>query len=429
MLPFVMKRSIYISLAKYNLFCYIGYKGTLEDKQVGYNTMKKYLITTITILFVCSCMLYGCSEDDAILDDAIATDSPEIIEPDIQEEPVQDEEITETKETPLSFTVYAPGNAVLDSDFNISSYYCTTYTSIVNKFWIDEDGVLWGNGQNTYGQLGNGSADMPHIIEHEEPVRIAENVVSVAASCNGYFMIYLTDNGELYGVGSNRLGLLGLPFDETSWSDESYTIVTKPVLLMEDVSYAFAGVASIVALKDDGSVWFWGEYKTTSLSHSYPNLMQDYWAPYEDDTNPAKILYNHPTKILDNCIYATTGNCHGAAITQDGDLYTWGLNIYGDCGVPVTDDDFVRIPTKVLEDVNMVWVETIDSRGISNTYTIKPDYVNFNNNNLFAITNDGTIMMTGKDVGTAEKEVEVSGDLDIKSTSRYVDVFTPVILH
>ena len=45
--------------------------------------------------------------------------------------------------------------------------------------------------------------------EYMEPQKIAEHVVHVDASANGYFMMYLTENGELYGAGANLQGILG----------------------------------------------------------------------------------------------------------------------------------------------------------------------------------------------------------------------------
>ena len=61
------------------------------------------------------------------------------------------------------------------------------------------------------------------------------------------------------------------------------------------------------------------------------------------------------SQILEDCVYATTGDMTGAAIGRDGSLYTWGLNIFGECGAEVTSDDFLRTPKKALENVRMVW--------------------------------------------------------------------------
>ena len=57
---------------------------------------------------------------------------------------------------------------------------------------IDENGVLWGCGNNNYGQLGQGTQDVEF---HSEMVKIAENVVHVDDSQSG-FVIWLTEDGS-----------------------------------------------------------------------------------------------------------------------------------------------------------------------------------------------------------------------------------------
>ncbi|MCR5755158.1 MAG: hypothetical protein K6G30_10150, partial [Acetatifactor sp.] len=122
--------------------------------------------------------------------------------------------------------------------------------------------------------------------------------------------------------------------------------------------------------------------------------------------------YNSPKKILDNCAYAVTGDQHGAAITATGELYTWGLNILGGCGVETGEDDYVRIPTKVLDDVSMVWVEALEDR--------KYDF------NIFAKLNDGTILAAGMNLGEKEKSIETSEELAQPSIEIYADSFVPI---
>lgn len=314
--------------------------------------------------------------------------------------------------------------ANMKEGFSISSLYCRNRKTGTNQYIIDEEQVLWGYGNNEFGQLGVGRVD---TIEHcyTEPVRIAENVVLVDASSNGYFAIYLTEDGKLYGMGSNRLGLLGKPY-ELCYSDFDYSKVTEPVLLMQDVVYASAGMKSILALKQDGSVWWWGEYSSTYRTEFSVNSYEYYWKSEEDDENPVKVLYNTPKMLLEDCIYAVTGDWHGVAITSTGELYTWGLNIYGECGVEPGEDDFVRKPTKVLDDVDMVWIERIDSRGAEQEIydtSIRRTQYNFN---IFVQLENGTFLAAGKDLGNNQKTIEVTGDILQQSTETYSGSFVPI---
>lgn len=372
----------------------------------------------IVILFFICLFLIGCQTVEQIPSEEIGTNDSVYEAVDMNN---ADEEISETQHVFWADSMNIPN---ISNEFAVDTFYCRNRKTVSNQYIIDENHVLWGCGYNEYGQLGIGKKD---TIEkyYSEPVKIAENVVSVDASCNGYFAVYLTKDGELYGMGSNRLGLLGQPY-ENSYSDSDYRNITEPVLLMQDVVYVSAGMKSILALKQDGTVWWWGEYSSTYSTQYHTSSYEYYWKSEEDEENPMKILYNEPKMILEDCIYAVTGDWHGAAITSTGELYTWGLNIFGECGVEPGKDDFVRVPTKVLDEVNMVWVERIDSRGseleIYDTSVRRTQY----SFNIFVQLKNGTFLPAGKDLGNSQKTIEVTGNLIQQSTEIYSDIFVPI---
>ena len=97
-------------------------------------------------------------------------------------------------------------------EFNIENYFIRNECQYPNHYYIDSDNVLWGYGDNEYGQLGNGrqysrDADGEYRLEMT-PQKIAENVIHV--DFGGYFVIFLTENGELYGIGANLNGVMGI---------------------------------------------------------------------------------------------------------------------------------------------------------------------------------------------------------------------------
>ena len=100
---------------------------------------------------------------------------------------------------------------------------------------------------------------------------------------------------------------------------ETFPAVTEPVLIEEDVVYARAGMQCIVYLKNDGSVWWQGRYEGTFHSGI---VEQPSWARGWDAEDPFRMRAESPQKLLDDCIYVTTGNNTGAAITGEGELYT-----------------------------------------------------------------------------------------------------------
>lgn len=49
---------------------------------------------------------------------------------------------------------------------------------------------------------------------YSEPVQIVESVIHADASDNGHFVIYKTEEHELYGLGANTSGVLRQPVQE-----------------------------------------------------------------------------------------------------------------------------------------------------------------------------------------------------------------------
>lgn len=233
------------------------------------------------------------------------------------------------------------------SPFRIENYYITERVTAYNRYYIDNDGILWGSGYNENGQLGTGSYETDFDKGQFDDVRIADHVVSVDADWNNNFCIYLTEDGNLYGLGLNMAGLLlGKDTVKQVYSDMDNDRVCTPTLLMKNVRYARAGREAIIVLKEDGTVYWWGQLRTTSSTTG--GGYDEYWSVTENPLNLVKMMYLEPHKVLDHCIYVDINAWNGAAITEAGELYLWGLNIFGQCGISKSENvhDFVREPKR-----------------------------------------------------------------------------------
>ena len=281
-------------------------------------------------------------------------------------------------------------------DFHISDYYITNKVIAGNRYYIDENHVLWGQGMNYYAQLGiNHPEDVGNWYHEEymEPQKIAEHVVHVDASANGYFMMYLTENGELYGTGANLQGILGKEPGENDAMNPQQNVVNQPKLLMSDVAYMRAGATCAIALKKNGEVYWWGEFMSGEASSIY---------------GEGTLMYTEPHKMLDQAIYVTTTNRRSAAITANGDLYTWGDNIYGQCGY-TGEKTFLMEPEKVMENVRMVWCDEIEQNAIwTDLANVNPnDYGTTCYDDTFILKKDGKIYAAGTNIGTEFLPIEV----------------------
>lgn len=260
------------------------------------------------------------------------------------------------------------------------------------------------------------------------PQKIAEKVIHV--DFGGFFVIFLTESGDLYGVGANLNGVMGIDVSEKEdyFMNPSQNVVTKPVCLMKDVKYARAGLRGITALKNDGSVWWWGEVRTTSAIN------------IEDTIG---VCNTKPEKMLDGGIFVTCGDFCVAAITEDGTLWTWGNNTFGSCGYDSGNEDFIEKPVAVLKDVNMVWMDearfdSLEERlnfGSLSPYKCNYSYV------IFVEKKDGTLLACGLEVMGEESKSrsyklygdivrtpdQMNGEIQYDPvTILYSDVFQPI---
>ena len=104
---------------------------------------------------------------------------------------------------------------------------------------VDEKGGVWAWGSNVRGESVPGSAD----ARVTEPVKVLENVVSVA--CGRNFSLALTSDGALYGWGDHRSNQLPGASD-------------APVLLREGVLSMDACEERAVLVTETGEVYAWG---------------------------------------------------------------------------------------------------------------------------------------------------------------------------
>ena len=286
----------------------------------------------------------------------------------------QTESDTQTEEeTGYSFDAGDLYDMRLDAQ-TIEDYYMKSCGDQFNLYTIDEDGVLWGSGHNEYAQIGLGYADEEF---HEEKSKIAEHVVHVDYSQKD-FVVYLTEEGKLYGLGNDSTYMLlqhtEMPVEDLAYPTKRY--VTSPALLLEDVSYARCGRDDVVALKKDGTVWTWGmiwNYQSTGYCITMPQ------------------------QILTDVKMITGGWFNHAALKKDGTLWTWGYNFSGNCGTDKAT--MIETPVQVAEDVQRVWTGLLNYSAKEDDITDMEEFGNDYVDNTIIEKTDGTFYACGMGVG------------------------------
>jgi len=309
----------------------------------------------------------------------------------------------------------------------------------LHSFYILSDGSLYAAGDNNYGVLGDGTR-----ISRSIPVKILENAVCVDSSSIRAYAI--TNNGDLYAW-----GIYNVNYDPEKYTNEqlrpkkimagisridaysngALIINSKGELfdikddeknvtkIMSDVKCASRSVNATFVVKNDGSLWSWGE---------------NYYGVLGDGTLNSR---SQPKQILSNVLTVSSGTDHVLALKKDGSVWAWGYGAGGAIGYgeiknswfpdiePWGNDRY--IPVKVMEDVKSISATAGGSMAIKNDNSLWlwggcfDDTLNFNlpptgvpykalenvayassyNSYIMAVKTDGSLWMWGDNsVGT-----------------------------
>lgn len=202
---------------------------------------------------------------------------------------------------------------------------CSTVCSAA----ITSDGKLYTWGNNKDGSLGNGTTDNSY-----SPCQILENVKSVSFS--NEFGAAITASNQLYLWGRNDDGQVG---------DGTRSTVLTPVKVLDNVADVQLGAYHTVALTTNGEMYAWG-----LNGHGQLDIDEEgsYSAPPE--------IVTSPVKVMDNIAKIVSGDASvTAAISNDGELYMFGMNYDGQIG---DGKPWMRVtyPYKVMSDVSSAYV-------------------------------------------------------------------------
>ncbi len=120
--------------------------------------------------------------------------------------------------------------------------YCNIMPNI---FIIKKDKTLWGNGDNSIGQL-TGTADAD---PHTDFIHIVDGVKNIEEHVVGYGCVFiLKENGDLLGLGIDYVGGFGI----------NQVQLNTPTLILSGVDSIHTGYYSNFAQKTNGELWVSG---------------------------------------------------------------------------------------------------------------------------------------------------------------------------
>lgn len=190
------------------------------------------------------------------------------------------------------------------------SFYCSPY--FVMAVTLSGDLLSWGN--NNKCQLGLGFSGTP---PSQIGLTMRHQVAQVA--CGWDHTLALTCAGEVYAWGDNGCGQLGFG---TTTNQPSPCKVTKEIGRERCVGIACCSSSSM-ALLESGEVFGWGGNSAGELGLGHNT----------NQTTPSRVTDLSGVVIQK----VVCGSSHAMALSNEGVLYTWGNNSYGQLGTGNTE--------------------------------------------------------------------------------------------
>jgi len=190
---------------------------------------------------------------------------------------------------------------------------------------VDGAGQVSTWGDNTYGQLGDGST-----TDHLTP-KFVPSLAGVSQIEGGReHVLALTSAGTVFAWGWNKHGQVG--------NGAIGGIVKSPAQILTGATDIGAGHYSSFAVKADGTVWGWGQNTTGQIGSGTTALRV---------RTPTRIEGLDGLSIVD----VAGGRNHALALTDDGSVYAWGDNTYGQLGNGTWQSSSIPVLVASLTDV------------------------------------------------------------------------------
>lgn len=193
---------------------------------------------------------------------------------------------------------------------------------------VRTDGTLWGWGYNFYGQLGNGESGS--TANKNVPTQAGVDIDWQATSAGYDFSFGIKTGGTLWSWGYNWYGQLGLGDSGTGTNRAVPTQIGGGI----DWQEVTAGESHTLAIRDNGTLWAWGNNSSGQLGLGDSGFGTN-------RVSPEQVGVEIDWQVV------SAGDEHTLAIRDGGTLWAWGTNSDGQLGLG-PDTSVRAVPTQIL---------------------------------------------------------------------------------
>jgi len=190
---------------------------------------------------------------------------------------------------------------------------------------LKADGTVWAWGKNSCGQLGNGT----DYTDDPVPQRVYGLEEIVAISAGSSHALALKADGTVWAWGDNNKTKLGIGSEELKIHTPQQVKDPDGNSYLSGIVAISAGFDHSLALKDDGTVWAWGDNSWGQLGQGTSSGFEPY---------PIQVKDSSGAGYLSEVVAIAAGPFHNLALKSDGTVWAWGENGYGQLGDGTTSE-------------------------------------------------------------------------------------------
>lgn len=182
---------------------------------------------------------------------------------------------------------------------------------------LKNDSTVWAWGQNMQGQLGNGTTNTPGVNTPGQ-VDSLTGIKAIGAGRSHSFAV--KNDGTVWAWGENNYAQLGNGTNVNSY-------VPVQVSSLTNVTAVTGGDGFSLALKADSTVWSWGALPLFGGGPSYALGIGN--TTGQGSNIPVQVHGPGDVGFLTGIVAIAAGYQHALALKSDGTVWAWGMNADG----------------------------------------------------------------------------------------------------